>query len=236
MTTSPSSAGRVLPFPELAALRWPVPLATPYWTRVDSAIAWIGFGNALPVSWWDTELAFGLSLWPWDTAFRVELELKRWIEEPGCKWFLDEGPRGRSTGDLRNALLQFHGRRRENPWTAERRPDENSASTRARSDASIGGTLRRGPASPDIAPWWCPPRAGGRRRRVRPCGRVCGTRRRGALCGDARRSRALPRGVGRHRAGCDGGLPPGVPRRRRAARRPSKRRDHGIRGAFGAWG
>ena len=122
MTTSPSNPKRVLPFPELAALRWPLPLSVSGWTSVDSAIAWIGFGNALPVSWWDTELSFGLSLWPWRGPFDVLIELERRKDEPDCEWLLEEGRRGRSAEHVSQALLQFHSRRRENPWTAERRP------------------------------------------------------------------------------------------------------------------
>jgi hypothetical protein len=144
VTTSPSRQKRALPFPELVALRRPVPLSTPYWTEVDSAIAWIGFGNALPVSWWDTELAFGLSLWPWYGPLHVLIELERRKEEPDCEWLLDQ-ERGRSTEHLGNALFQFRGRRRENPWTAEGRPYEGLVSTRASSDASMAELCAEAP-------------------------------------------------------------------------------------------
>ncbi len=135
MTTSPSNPKRVLPFPELAALRWPLPLSVSGWTSVDSAIAWIGFGNALPVSWWDTELAFGLSFWPWRGPYNVWSELEQRKEGLDYEWLL-EGPRiGDRSEQLSNALLQFHRRRHKDPRIGERRSYETHASRRARRDA-----------------------------------------------------------------------------------------------------
>lgn len=47
------------------------------WTTVGEAIAWIGFGQAVPVQLWDRELTLGLSLWPWFPPFMVPQWVRR---------------------------------------------------------------------------------------------------------------------------------------------------------------
>ena len=65
MTVRKSDLG---PSPPLSAFLRPSPpraLLPAGWVTLGEAIAWVGFGQAVPVRRWDRELVLGLSLWPW---------------------------------------------------------------------------------------------------------------------------------------------------------------------------
>lgn len=62
------------------------------WVTLCEAIAWVGFGQAVPVQLWDLELALGLSLWPWSLPHDVKDHLHSLAETAvvGTSDYVDE--------------------------------------------------------------------------------------------------------------------------------------------------
>ncbi len=113
MTKGPTDTTRAHPFPELLPPRGPRTLSPAGWVPIDEAVAWIGFASAVPASSWDTELAFGLSLWPWRGPDDVLAGLAKRRHEIDLLWRADEHRLGPNTFSFDRTLLLLHRRREE---------------------------------------------------------------------------------------------------------------------------
>jgi hypothetical protein len=84
-----------LPFPDLVhqpRLHTFVPAG---WIPVGGAIAWVGFANAVRKELWDSQLALGLSLWPWFLPHTVLQRLGEAAEKGATgSWYTEERIRG----------------------------------------------------------------------------------------------------------------------------------------------
>jgi hypothetical protein len=113
MMEGPADTARAHPFPDLLPPRGPRTLSPAGWVPIDEAVAWIGFASAVPASSWDTELAFGLSLWPWREPDDVLAGLAKRRHEIDLLWRADEHRLGPNTFSFDRTLLLLHRRREE---------------------------------------------------------------------------------------------------------------------------
>jgi hypothetical protein len=95
MTEDGSAGSHALPFPDLVHRPRLHTLVPAGWIPVGEAIAWVGFANAARKELWDSQLALGLSLWPWILPHTVLQRLSETAEKGALgSWYTEERIRG----------------------------------------------------------------------------------------------------------------------------------------------